>query len=163
MATLLKKQVSAYHDSVMNASRAAVECWDMHKMVQEMVLMSPGMVASIEAVVTSPRISDDPIERQESLDTCQDMLTCLNWLAREAVKLREHDFELAGMPDFHDAITQLRFLMADVSDADVATGAQAASAAQVPAGNVEAVCRDLPPPQSWYAEDFKGLWGPRAE
>ena len=160
MTTLLKKQVSAYHDSVMNASRAADECWDMHKMVQEMILMSPGMVASIEAVVTSPRISADTKERKESLDTCQDMLTCLNWLAREALKLREHNFELAGLPDFHDAITQLRFLMADVSDAGVATGAQAASAAHVPVEDIEAVCRDLPPPQSWYEEDFKGLWGP---
>jgi hypothetical protein len=150
MTSLVKRQVSAYHESVMNASRAAVECWDMHKMVHEMILMSPGMVSSIEAVVTSPGISDDPNEQQDSLETCQDMLTCLNWLAREAVKLREHNFELAGLPKFHDAITQLRFVMADVLDTNAATGAPATPDAAAPAENIEADRRDLPPPQSWY-------------
>jgi hypothetical protein len=109
MTTLMSKQLSEYHDSVTRASNAAIECWDVHKSVQEMILMSPGMVASIRAVTTTPKISADPNDRQEALRTCEGMLTSLNSLARVAVKLREHNFDLAGLPELRDA--KPRFLL----------------------------------------------------
>jgi hypothetical protein len=158
MTTLMSKQLLAYHDSVTRASNVAIECWDLHKSVQEMILMSPGMVASIRAVTTTPKISADPNDRQEAMSTCEGMLTSLNSLAQAAVKLREHNFELAGLPELRDAITQLRFLMADILDANTGVGGQ--PPAEVSAEDFRTMCRDMPPPQSWYEEDFKGLWGP---
>jgi hypothetical protein len=161
MTSLMSIQLSAYQDSVTRAGSEAIECWDIHKSVQEMVLMSPGMVASMRAVITTPKISADPNDRQEALRTCEGMLTSLNSLAQAVVKLREHNFELAGLAELRDAITQLRFLMADISDANTGAGAQ--PSAEVSAEDFRTMCRDMPPPESWYEEDFKGLWGPLAK
>jgi hypothetical protein len=109
MATLLSNQVSAYHDSVMHASRMAAECWDMHQPAQEAILTAPGLVTSISAVLSHLR--NNPDTCHERMELCQSMLDSMTQVMRDATVLRDHQFELVGMREFDEAMTQLRLLM----------------------------------------------------
>jgi len=156
MATALSKQVAAYHDSVMQASRVAVECWDMHKPVQEAVLLSPGVVDSIRAVLVHPS-SHGPEARQEMLQTCRDMLKSMGVLLHAAATLRDHAFELGGLPEFDAAMACLRFMIADLIEADEPPSKPR------PDNQELQEFEDAAPPQSWYDEDFRALRGPMAK
>ena len=162
MTSVLTKQVSAYRDSVMDASREAVACWDTLKPAQEAILMAPGVVASIRAVLT--HAGGEPESRREWVSVCRSMLQSLTSLMAVIKKLREHDFEVAGLPEFRRAVTDVRLMMADLLDADQSTPApKPETAGAVSVEGFANLAREMPPPQSWYDEDFRGVRGPVAE
>jgi hypothetical protein len=160
MATAVQGQISAYHDAVMNASKTAVACWDMHKPVQEAILITPGIVKAIASVLANAK-SEDAATRSEYLNAVRNMLRSMNHLLRKAKILQDHDFALNGIPEVHEAVTQLRFLIADIID-----GPEQEQNEAIPAGcesldSFKAMVEESHPPQSWYNEDVSALRGPR--
>jgi len=162
MATVLGKQVSAYNDSLIAASREAVECWDKHPVIQEMILLAPGLVAAFQAMAARPELRTDRGMRDDFIVVCRDMLENLTTVTRYAAKLREHGFELVGLAELDEAMIELRFVTADMLEAG-GLEANTATPSETHEACTEAHCEEMPPPQSWFDEDFSSLRGPVAK
>jgi hypothetical protein len=163
MATALTNQVAAYGESVQRViadSKLAVACWDSHKPIQEAILMAPGMVCAITAVV-----SDESLNKagdcQERIDYCREMLASMTSLLHAAKTLQEHNFPLCGLPEFRSAMTELRVALCDLIDGhagesrppELHTGCASAD-------EFAKFAAEFPPKESWYEEDPNGLRGP---
>jgi hypothetical protein len=161
MTTTLNEQfVSAYHDSVIKASGVAVACWDNHKPAQDGVLSAPGVVASILAGVNHANL-EKPENRQFWTGLCLRMLTGMSSLLRLVKELNEHSFAVDGLDEFRGAMTDLRHALANIVEAGEGTPGSAAETPDAKATeDFSVLAKELPPPQSWYDEDFSGARGP---
>jgi len=161
MATVVVKQVETYHDSVMKASNIAIKCWDAHPLFQELILMAPGLVEGVRAVVGAPIKSDT--ERQQLIAAGKDLLSGFNLLLKGCKTLREHDFTLTGLAEFQEAIKHLRFIIVDLIDGS--TGGAKSSTETAAATDAETMesfatrAQEMPPAPSWYKEDFGAVRG----
>jgi hypothetical protein len=90
------------------------------------------------------------------LRVCKDMLKSMGVLLHAAATLRDHAFELAGLPEFDAAMTRLRFMIADLIEADEPPPKPRSDNQELQE------FEDAAPPQSWYDEDFRALRGPIA-
>ena len=160
MATAINGQVTAYADSVMAASREALRCWDSHKPVQEALLVTPGIVAAIGAVTSrSEKLTGE--ERTKFIGICKSMLESMTSLMGVVKSLREHEFPLDGLTEFQAAMSEVRFMLADLLDSAGPPNDGARSPVDASPEAFRELANEMPPSQSWFDENHENLRGPR--
>src|SRR5437764_1274199 len=143
MATALRRQVSAYQDSVTEASRVAVACWDSQKSIQEAILMTPGLVAAITAVLDNKSLSTAE-ERQDWITECEDMLRSMTSIAEAAKTLVANNIGMTGLGELRAAMATIRFALADLLDAGTSETAAVSTEAGISPEDFAVVAQTLP-------------------
>lgn len=150
------QQAQTFHDQLIEASNLAVNCWDQHTPIQEVILMAPGMV---KAVASAYRFSKAP----DAVESCNHLLSGMAAVLNRVPVLLEHDFPMTGVAEFRQAMADLRRLIVDLIDA-----AEGTPDAPIPAGcespeTIRKTAEMFPPKERWYSEDFSGARGPLAD
>jgi hypothetical protein len=153
MADIIEKLATAYCDSVIEASRLALECWDRKPSIQEFVSVAPGLVEAICNGIRQGQQND--ALRVAGSAVCFSLLGAMRQVLDQVAVLREHDFEIEGLAEFHDSMTEIRHCIVELQDAVEGT--------QVPASNAEQDQRaftafevyatSMPPAESWFEEN----------
>jgi hypothetical protein len=141
----------------MEASKLAVQCWDRHPKLQEMILMGPSVVNLVKHIKDSSGCVD-----AIAIDPLNELLRSMNQLLEMTAVILEHDFAFKGLSEFEESMTRLRFLIANVMDAKDAKNTPAGELSCTGCDSAEAfesLGKELPPPQSWFEENFQGMRG----
>jgi hypothetical protein len=156
MPTVIERQVRAFGDAVMDAHREAMRYWT----VQELAIAGPNVVQTFKGIIERHR-ADGPFDAgaaQGLIGLCRVMLQAMGELLEMMGDCKARGFDITGTAECGDAVLEIRELLASLIEPSTPAKHPATSGGSLDA--FAAASRELPPKQSWFDEDVRGLRGP---
>jgi hypothetical protein len=159
MSSVIEKQVKAFGDAVMDAHREAMHYWT----VQELAIAGPNVVQMFKGIIERHR-AEGPFDAgaaQDLIGLCRVMLQAMGELLDMMRDCKARGFDITGTAECGDAMLEIRELLASLVEPSTSTKQIAPSGNSI--DEFAAASKELPPKQSWFEEDVRGLRGPSSK